>query len=101
MADVEVVDALAREARHDVRALLFLLEDEREEALDGRGGHIVAVRALDEGLRDRDQGASAGILCSTRQLGGREGRTLPLRSRMATSETPGMVGARSDSSGRA
>lgn len=56
VADVEVVDALAGEARRDVRAVLLLLEDEWEEALDRARGHVVPVRALDQGLRNERAG---------------------------------------------
>lgn len=51
MADVKVVDAHAREARGHVRAVLLLLEDERQEALDRARGNIVAVRPLDQRLQ--------------------------------------------------
>lgn len=51
VSDMEVVDSLTGEARGDIVTLFFLLEDEGEEALDGRRGDVVAVRALDQGLR--------------------------------------------------
>ena len=56
--DVEIVDPLTGEARGDIVPLFFLLEDEGEEALDGRRGDVVAVRALDQGLRSREKGVS-------------------------------------------
>jgi hypothetical protein len=48
--DVDVVDALAREARRELLALLLDVEHDRHEALDARPRHVVPVRALDQRL---------------------------------------------------
>jgi hypothetical protein len=50
MPDVEVVDAAVGKAWRHVGALLLLLEYKRQEALDGRRGDVVPVRALDQRL---------------------------------------------------
>ena len=50
MPDMHIVDSLVGEARCDLLPVLLDFQNEREEALDIRGGDIVAVRALDEGL---------------------------------------------------
>ena len=49
MSNVQVIDAVAAEARED--DILLLIEDEREEALDRRRGNVVAVRTLNQRLR--------------------------------------------------
>lgn len=65
MADVEVVDSLTRETRGDILPFLFLLEDEGQEAFDRRRGDVVAVRALDQGLRGaREMISACSSLCT-------------------------------------
>lgn len=81
MPNMEVVDPSAREARRHVRAVLLLLQDEREEALDGGRGNVVPVRALNEGLalkvEDGYDGAHGSWACARlseeREGGGDEG----------------------------
>lgn len=72
--DMHVVDPLVSEAWLDGDAFLLHVEDEGEELVHIAGGHIVAVRPLDEGLGGL--AASFGFLV--------EQLTLPLTSRMAT-----------------
>jgi hypothetical protein len=107
--DVEIVDPLTGEARGDIVPLFFLLEDEGEEALDGRRGDVVAVRALDQGLRSREKGVSwfgspssslqpwlplPGVVSCVSGVWWSSKRTLPLRSKIATKLHPGMSFAR-------
>jgi hypothetical protein len=47
MADVHVVDALAREAWGNLLAFLLDIKDQGKEPLDIGWVHVVAVRALD------------------------------------------------------
>lgn len=50
VTDVHVVDALGRETRCDLLALLFDIEDQRQKTFDCGGVDIIAVSALDEWL---------------------------------------------------
>lgn len=55
MPNVEVVDTAVREAWRHVGALLLLLEYKRQEALDGRRGDVVPVRALNQRLWEQEE----------------------------------------------